>query len=146
MLKTRDKFYVEDHRLAFWFSLGSLVIGALIAAAPGLSEGSSAFALLPTWAVTVWGLFYAFGGGLSLLGLRRGSPRMESAGMALLAGALFVSIVTTLSYRGPGAALSVGYLAFLVIGCGHRSFNLANDRGVDQAKVDQIIRELRDAK
>jgi hypothetical protein len=116
--------YLRDHPLALWFSVGAIITGVPILIAPFLANGSAALSILPPWAVFVWAAWYALGGSLSLWGMVRLSPRLEAAGMAFLASALAVTIVTAFVARGVGALLSGAFLVTLVIGCASRAYFL----------------------
>ena len=116
--------YLREHPLALWFSIGAIVTGLPLLVAPFLADSSSALELLPPWAIFLWAASYALGGLLSLIGMVKLKPRLEAAGMTLLASALSVTVISIIAARGPGALLSVAFLLTLAIGCASRAYFL----------------------
>src|SRR5687767_111049 len=88
--------YIRAHRWAQWIAASSVALGLVLVFAPVAAAHSPAFEVMPAWAVVAWGAFYAFGGGATLYGLMRGHPKYEAAGSALLASAIFTTLLTTL--------------------------------------------------
>lgn len=76
----------------------AVVTGASFLVAPTLT--ASAVALAAGDLAYVWSVLYAAGGLVVLAGMCRNSPRLEGAGMALLAGGIAVATVATGYLRG----------------------------------------------
>lgn len=117
--------YRRDHPLALWFA-GSIALVAMLALPVPASVDESpqalalSFALRQTFYV-VWFL----GGTLAVVGLWRGSFKLEAAGMALLGFSFLAYVAIIISLLGPARGSYV-FLAGLAGGCLHRSWHLAS--------------------
>lgn len=117
--------YLASHPLALLLSIGIAFNGYVNFLFPGISE-SSASIVLPPLMLALFNLTWAIGGTLATFGLIRGKPRIESAGMSLLASGL-VTLFASILYLKPAAVLgSAAFLITLAVGCFLRARHLSN--------------------
>jgi hypothetical protein len=122
-IPAHQRSYLQSHPLAIWLSLGIAFTGCVNLILPDLSESSVAL-VLPPLLVMVFNLTWAAGGALSAIGLLRGKPKIEAAGMSLLASGLFSLFVSVFYVRPLAALSSAPFVVTLAIGCFLRSRHL----------------------
>lgn len=108
----------------FTLGLGILLSTLAVLLAPGLTnEASSIVAVLPGWTAFLWTTCYAIGGALMVAGVSRLSPRLEAAGLYLLAGVQVVNVTALVSNRDDwqDIFLSVSLFAALAVAAAARA-------------------------
>lgn len=115
--------YARAHPLAPVISVGLLVGGLINLLAPELVEETASALVLPELVLLLFNLTWAVGGAAGTIGFFRGWPRIEAAGMALIAGGLgayYAAIVTLRSTT----ALTGLFIGLLAVGCALRAWHL----------------------
>lgn len=120
------KLYAKTFALTFAFAVSMVVAGLLIVTVPELRAQSPTVTVLPYWVAIAWGASESLGGAMTIYGMWRLSPRYESAGLAILAAAQLVALVTSIVALGVVAVASgIALRGGLAIGCAVRAYSLA---------------------
>lgn len=113
---------MEEHLLLLAIAVFSAVGGLAFITLPGLLQETFIGTLAPSHWEEVWAVDWALGGWLVMLGMWRLSPRVEAAGLCLLAGAFATNVVAVLDLRGAAGAISAWINTGLATGCLLRAF------------------------
>lgn len=116
------RHYLLSHPFVFAVALVSSLGAFASLAAPDLFDNSGAVAdFLPSQIEHLW-LAWNFAGGMLLAaGMWHLSPRLEAAGLSLMAGAAFVNVLALTDVRGFGAVLYGGYSLAVLLGASTRA-------------------------
>ena len=116
--------YLASHPLAVGLSIGIALTGYVNILFPQWTTESSAQIVLPSLILLLFNLSWVIGGTLSTFGLLRGKPKVEGAGMSLLAAGLLANYIAFV-YLRPEAAITGSFILTLAIACGFRARHLA---------------------
>lgn len=110
----------RSHPLAFWFSIGVFLSGAIAVLFPGTADDSAATLALSPGIRTAFNLLWVIGGFLAAYGAYRGKKAHEAAGMSLISTSLLAWVATIISIR-PDSAPTTTFIVCVAIGCWLRS-------------------------
>lgn len=121
--------YIVSHPLAFTIGVWAVVagIGAVVLLAlptETIRNDAAIGALLPVWALYLWGISYTAGGLLMVNGIWNLSLRSEVAGCLVVAGTQLVNVYTIVVVRGAGAGFVSGVGIAVCIGLLARAYIL----------------------
>lgn len=114
--------YLASHPLAVGLSIGIALTGYINVLFPDWTE-SSARVILPSFILLMFNLTWMVGGSLSAIGLLRAKPKVEGAGMSLLAAGLLANYIAFVYVR-PEAAVTGSFILTLSIACAFRARHL----------------------
>lgn len=114
--------YIASHPLAVGLSIGIALTGYVNIFFPAWTE-SSAQLVLPAFVLLMFNLTWMVGGTLSAIGLLRAKPKVEGAGMSLLAAGLLANYIAFV-YLRPEAAITGSFILTLAVACGFRARHL----------------------
>lgn len=119
-----QRAYVASHPLGLWVAIGITVSGYINLILPHLTDESVAALIFPPLILVIFNLVWAIGGTMSVFGLTRGKPRIEGAGMSLIASGLASYFAAVVSVRAVSALAAV-FMLTLAYGCAKRAYHLA---------------------
>lgn len=114
--------YLASHPLAVGLSVGIALTGYVNVLFPEWTE-SSAQLILPPFILLLFNVTWTVGGTLSALGLLRAKPKVEGAGMSLLAAGLLANYLAFVYVR-PEAAVTGSFILTLAVACAFRAVHL----------------------
>lgn len=91
---SQQQLYIRAHPVVFWLCAGLAVEGVFGAFAPQLLVASVASQALPDWLERIFFGVYMIGGISAVIAQLRGLPKLEAAGMSLLATAFLVQFLS----------------------------------------------------
>lgn len=91
--------YVFDHSFQAWLAGAAVISGLDFLLRPEAAERSPVTAALHDWAYA-WNSLYVISGLLVIVGVYRLKPRVEVAGLSLLAGAVSVQLLAVATVYG----------------------------------------------
>ncbi len=144
-ISPQQRAYLRSHPLAFWFSLGIAVTVTVAIVDPSTVQETAITLVLPDWLETIFRWSYLVGGYMATIGLLFAKPRIEAAGMALLASGLLVQLATIM-YLSPELGWpSAPFLLTLAIGTGSRAYYLATSRVYGAVYDDHLADAVRES-
>lgn len=119
--------YIRQHPLALTISGSAMMAAALLIAVPGLMDDTRIGQITPQWMSDIWLIMFGGGGAAATYGLIRLNPKVESAGMILLAATISVQVLAAIDVAGTSAILGIFIQSAVSIGCFIRAISLHRD-------------------
>jgi hypothetical protein len=129
-----QNLYIRAHPVVFWLCVGLAVVGFVGAFLPFLLVASAVSQVLPEWLQRLFYGIYMLGAVFAVIAQLRAIPKLEAAGMSLLATGFLVQFLSVLyllhAYFWQGL-----FLLTLAIGTEQRSIFLSQ-YGYPMRKLD----------
>ncbi len=119
-----QRAYLASHPLAFWLAVGIALTGYINLFAPSLTGETASSVVFSSFVLFLFNIAWAGGGTFVAVGLLRGRPKIEGAGQAVLASALFSYFLAVIAAR-PSFAATALFILCLGVGCAFRAVHLA---------------------